>query len=1225
MKPHKTLTILACAVAMTSAFADDCNLNGQADSSDLQRGTSHDCNRNGIPDECDLLTGARPGSIAVFRCDEVKGLTLLDVSGGLRHGKLRDVTFATKNPFGMTGNGSIFFDKMNDAVDLPAGAGSGFDSLRAISLSAYLLPESIEGLRYVLWGDDDVFSLRIHNGVLELLINTRVVATAPLSETGRWTHVCGVYDGNEARIYKNGKLAARASARLGNVLPIGIRKVVRIGNDETADLTGFDRTFRGYMDQVRIAGRALSDAEIIEDYLEPYTPGESADCNANGLPDECDLSGKRSLDENQNRVPDECEDLDPPMLSGWNALRNASLLPARVRLDRGTAAFVRVKVPVSKSANSLEQAHEYLLRFRELYGLKDPRTDLVLSRVTEQHGAHFFFAQVHQGLRVLHSEIGVHILNGEVLAATGRYIPGLPVFPRATVRTSSAEVTLLEAVPASGIERTTEPRLVIHNAGLTTGAEAPSRLAWRYFVKGVSHATRKPSHWEVLIDAHQGSLLSLRETTHADTPDKDFSIYTAHNTNPPDCDDLEGDEWFDEDGSTDDFPGSDADGTNAFRFMNEVYDFYHGNFGRHAWDNCDGEMEAFVHFDSASANPNAFFDPNCEHLKFTNGRVQNDTFAHEYTHAVTYFTSDLVYEDQPGALNESFSDVMAAFFDGDWTQGEDFTMGGSRDLSNPPAKGDPDHMRDLLITTNDNGGVHTNSGIPNKAAFLISEGGTHNGLTIRGIGRQKAMHLYYFVLTGLLGPSSQFQDAADLTVLASFLFALTRFQGFTPSDTCQVINAFASVGLGNPDRDCDGSSDSNDTDDDGDGAPDTSDNCAIVANPDQRNTDGDALGDACDPDVDGDGVPEDGDRSGTAGDRKCRFGVRIGCDDNCHRTANPDQADDDGDGIGEACDDDDRDGRFNNRDNCRFIANSDQRDTDSDGTGNACDSDDDNDGVPDNSDNCPTAWNPDQTDIDGDGDGLECDLGDQYLLYGTSQVQWLKNIATRVDRFARPINIPIGPCRQDCPDWLPEEFQTDIQLGLSHDLRVDIVDDRGFVVSKAGEGFEKTMRFRPRPDSQLLVPGGEGVGGSGSAESLAPEGEEDMAFPGRRYFLRITPGEGMKEGDTIRFGVAVTSGRAEPVGEPVRPGDCNRDGKIDLSDAVCILGYLFQGTTRSLPCGDGTSSNPSNLKLLDFNGDSKLDISDAVADLSFLFNAGLPHALGTTCVRIDGCGPTCLE
>ncbi|MBI4601215.1 MAG: hypothetical protein HY721_04560 [Planctomycetes bacterium] len=97
----------------------------------------------------------------------------------------------------------------------------------------------------------------------------------------------------------------------------------------------------------------------------------------------------------------------------------------------------------------------------------------------------------------------------------------------------------------------------------------------------------------------------------------------------------------------------------------------------------------------------------------------------------------------------------------------------------------------------------------------------------------------------------------------------------------------------------------------------------------------------------------------------------------------------------------------------------------------------------------------------------------------------------------------------------------------------------------------------------------------------------------------------------------------EHVGGLRIPGDGNQDGKLDLSDGIFLLGFLFQGTVSELPCGDGTLATAGNRLLLDSNGDASLDLSDAVAVFGYLFLGSKPPVLGTDCVPMLDCSDRC--
>lgn len=152
----------------------------------------------------------------------------------------------------------------------------------------------------------------------------------------------------------------------------------------------------------------------------------------------------------------------------------------------------------------------------------------------------------------------------------------------------------------------------------------------------------------------------------------------------------------------------------------------------------------------------------------------------------------------------------------------------------------------------------------------------------------------------------------------------------------------------------------NPPDTDGDGIPDYNDNCDLVANPGQEDSNNNGIGDACEPFVDSDG-------DGVANSI-----------DNCINDYNPNQSDANSNGIGDACDinsDSDADNIFDYLDNCVIVPNTNQADANSNGIGDLCDSnsDSDLDGFNDNIDNCPATPNPDQTDANNNGIGDVCE------------------------------------------------------------------------------------------------------------------------------------------------------------------------------------------------------------------------------------------------------------
>jgi thermolysin len=239
-----------------------------------------------------------------------------------------------------------------------------------------------------------------------------------------------------------------------------------------------------------------------------------------------------------------------------------------------------------------------------------------------------------------------------------------------------------------------------------------------------------------------------------------------------------------------------------------TYDYYFKRFGRRGLDNADIPIRSLVHpvrrENFFSQGGLSVFYANAGYFgggimvygvglpsgitsggrtwDFTSGAI--DIVAHELTHGVTDYSSGLIYRNESGALNESFSDVMATaiefFFqpagDGpmraDYLAGEDIARpGGIRSLANPLAYNHPDHYSRRFLGIGDNGGVHINSGISNHAFYLAIEGGTNrtSGLSVQGVGganREQIEKVFYRAFVQLLPADATFSMARAATIQA---------------------------------------------------------------------------------------------------------------------------------------------------------------------------------------------------------------------------------------------------------------------------------------------------------------------------------------------------------------------------------------------------------------------------------------------------------------------------
>jgi bacillolysin len=266
----------------------------------------------------------------------------------------------------------------------------------------------------------------------------------------------------------------------------------------------------------------------------------------------------------------------------------------------------------------------------------------------------------------------------------------------------------------------------------------------------------------------------------------------------------------------------------AHVYSGYVYDYYYKRHGRRGLDNADIAVHSITHalrredwrlysLDTIlTFFANAFYlgegvmyygdglppsvTLNGQRVNYLAGAL--DVVAHELTHGVTDYTSRLIYQDEPGALSEAFSDIMATgvefYFQperADYLGGEDVvTPGGVRSMQNPMAFGDPDHYSIRYTGSADNGGVHINSGIANNAFYLAIEGGQHRlGAIVEGVGganREQIERAFYRAFTSFLPPSATFSQARGATIQA----ASELYGSGSPAETA-LSQAWTAVGV----------------------------------------------------------------------------------------------------------------------------------------------------------------------------------------------------------------------------------------------------------------------------------------------------------------------------------------------------------------------------------------------------------------------------------------------
>ncbi len=459
-----------------------------------------------------------------------------------------------------------------------------------------------------------------------------------------------------------------------------------------------------------------------------------------------------------------------------------------------------VMVPSVNEVTRMDVAGNAAVRhFGPMFGLTRPERDvrLVREEAKPRGGSRHRYRQLHKGIPVLTGELLVNLDRyRRMTSVNGEISIGLDVDVRPDINRGDARRLALATI-AKWYDvkkrqlRASVPTLWIIDSKMLKPGDRDASLAWRIEVtdKQQPHTIREL----MFIDARTaGIALHINLIEHV----KNRETYTANNTSS-----LPGTLVCDE-GDPDCLAG-DSEARDAHVFAGDTYDFYFDEHGRDSLDGAGQTMVSTVHYSDAIC-PNAFW--NGSQVVYCAGIAVDDVVSHELTHGVTDNASQLLYYYQSGAINESLSDIWGEFVDlsnssGNdsptvrWLIGEDLPpeIGAIRDMADPPAYGHPDTMSSSLYYTfsGDNGGVHFNSGISNKAAYLMTDGDTFNGYTVNGLGISKVADIYYEAQTNLLTSGS---DYADLhAALIQACQNLIGVDGITSGDCLNVQAAVDAV------------------------------------------------------------------------------------------------------------------------------------------------------------------------------------------------------------------------------------------------------------------------------------------------------------------------------------------------------------------------------------------------------------------------------------------------
>lgn len=363
---------------------------------------------------------------------------------------------------------------------------------------------------------------------------------------------------------------------------------------------------------------------------------------------------------------------------------------------------------------------------------------------------HYIYQQHIKGIPVFGGEIGVHVKDEAVYALDGKILYDDQVPKPILTRDDAKKKALQRAHDQTDVNVDAEvvSETIINKKLLGTSTDEKNYLTFRVLVESDSKDGTFSKFF--YIDAVSGEILM-----------EESNIFDAMNRIVSDCGGSRSCRVVRSEGQ----PASGiSEADNLYSILGEIYVFYKDRYGRDSVDGRGSALKGNTNMNPVSLPcPNADFNSISLTMSYCPRMVMKDVSMHEFTHGAISTTAGLAYQDQYGALNEAIADIFASNIDGNWTLGEGSILGVIRDLSNPPSVSrtpQPDRLfHSLYYCGYDQGAyVHINSGVVNKAYFLMTDGGKFNGCEMSGIGRDRSIDIVYQALTTYLRPTSNFKD-----------------------------------------------------------------------------------------------------------------------------------------------------------------------------------------------------------------------------------------------------------------------------------------------------------------------------------------------------------------------------------------------------------------------------------------------------------------------------------